>query len=87
MLWDMCAYMLGSFQTYKRASRSIPKTGLFFTRLDCAGVAQTHFGRVAILLDRVIMQARAPIWTFPTFLRFCVFSSEAIWTGVGQTHI
>ena len=45
----------------------------FFTRLDCAGVAQTHFSRVAILLDRVVMQARAPIWTFPIFMIFCVF--------------
>ena len=73
MLWDMWTYMLESFQTCKRASRSIAKTGSCFTRLDCAGVAQTHFGRVAILLDRVIMQARAPIWTFPLFLSFCVF--------------
>ena len=40
---------------------------LFFTCLDCTGVAQAHFGRIATLLDRVIMQARAPFWTFPVF--------------------
>ena len=61
----------------------------FFTRLDCTGVAQTHFGRIATLLDRVIMQARAPFWTFPIFLGFCVFFRRRFglrWRGP-NTHL
>ena len=41
----MLAYTLESFQNKKRASRSIAKTGFPGSDLDCAGVAQTHFGR------------------------------------------
>ena len=45
----------------------------FLTRLDCAGVAQTHFRRIIAFRERVIMQARAPISTFSIFLCFSAF--------------